>query len=185
MPNPDLVQSALRFAAEAHRRQTVPGTDLPYILHLAGVAAEVMVALAREPSSHFDSDLAIACAFLHDTLEDTPVSYTQLEARFGSAIADGVQALTKNPTLPGKEARMRDSLERIRQQGPEIALVKLADRIVNLQPPPAHWSLEKRQLYREEAIVILDALRGVEPYLENRLEEKIEAYRQFIETVNS
>jgi len=38
-------------------------------------------------------------------------------------------------------------------------LVKLADAITNLQPPPVHWSREKRARYREEAIEIYSALK--------------------------
>jgi (p)ppGpp synthase/HD superfamily hydrolase len=38
----DRYNAALRFAAEAHRAQTVPGTDLPYLMHLASVAMETI-----------------------------------------------------------------------------------------------------------------------------------------------
>ncbi|MEM8891118.1 MAG: bifunctional (p)ppGpp synthetase/guanosine-3',5'-bis(diphosphate) 3'-pyrophosphohydrolase, partial [Bacteroidota bacterium] len=51
----------------------------------------------------------------------------------------------------------------------EAGIVKLADRITNLQGPPYHWSKEKAASYREEAKLILDSLKGKNAYLESRL----------------
>jgi len=47
----------------------------------------------------------------------------------------GVSALSKDEAVP-KEKELEDSLHRIREQPAEILMVKLADRITNLQPPP-------------------------------------------------
>ncbi|SDH53380.1 HD domain-containing protein [Roseospirillum parvum] len=174
-----------RFAAAAHwnenLRQCVPGTDLPYLMHLSFVAMEVLAALSVE-SGH-DGDMAIQCALLHDTIEDTAISHGDLVAEFGQVIADGVLALTKDPAigrdLPKAERKilqMEDSLERIRRQPKAVWMVKMADRITNLQPPPAHWSGEKIVAYRDEAKGILSALRDGSPYLEKRLAAKIDAY---------
>jgi len=71
-----------------------------------------------------------------------------LEDRFGKAVTDGVKALTKNESLP-KDRQMSDSLHRIKLQPSEIWAVKLADRITNLQPPPAYWSREKIPNYKK------------------------------------
>lgn len=168
---------ALRFAAERHRGQLVPGTDLPYVVHVTAVAAEVMGALARERFA--DPDLAVQCAVLHDTLEDTATEVDEIVARFGSRIAAGVQALTKDASLP-KAARMADSLRRIREQPEEVWIVKLADRIVNLGRPPDGWSPEKRRAYRVEAGEILRVLAGASLHLADRLAQRMEAYQAFI-----
>lgn len=40
----DIYIRASRFAAEAHNGQLVPGTDLPYMLHINLVAMEVLAA---------------------------------------------------------------------------------------------------------------------------------------------
>jgi (p)ppGpp synthase/HD superfamily hydrolase len=55
-------------------------------------------------------------------------------------------------------------------------MVKLADRITNLQPPPSHWTPERITSYREEAVEILQTLKDASPHLAARLEEKIERY---------
>jgi (p)ppGpp synthase/HD superfamily hydrolase len=172
----DLFKRALDFAARAHGAQQVPGSGLPYVVHLAKVATEVLAAAAREPG--VDCNLALACALLHDTLEDAGITGDVLRAEFGAAVTAGVRALTKDETLPQAE-RMADSLERVRAQPREVWMVKLGDRITNLEPPPAVWSVEKRRAYLSEARVILDALRGSSAHLEARLASKIAQYEEY------
>ena len=167
------------FAARAHRGQEFPGTDgLPYVLHIGMVAMEVVGALQHEPAEQ--PDLAVQCALLHDTLEDTEATYEQLTERFGTAVADGARALSKDETLP-KAERMPDSLRRIREQPREVWMVKLADRICNLQEPPHYWSSDKRARYRAEARDILAALGEASAYLAQRLQRRIDDYARYIE----
>ncbi|MEZ4296104.1 MAG: HD domain-containing protein [Polyangiaceae bacterium] len=172
---PDLYIRVARFAAEAHQGQKVPGTELPYLLHACLVAAEVQATLTAEV--FVSPDLAIACALLHDTIEDTAVTREQVAAAFGEPVAAGVSALSKDPSLPKREA-MKDSLQRIQAQPPEVWLVKLADRTVNLAPPPHYWSPEKIAAYREEAILIADTLAPASPVQTARLRRRIEQYPQ-------
>ncbi len=175
--NQDHYIEALNFASDAHRGQLVPGSQRPYDIHLAKVAMEVIAALAHTPTA--DGDFAVQCALLHDSLEDTAMTYAELSAAFGSAVANGVQALTKDATLP-KDQKMADSLARILQQPKEVALVKLADRITNMAQPPNHWPNEKRIAYRQEAKVILQQLGHANDYLAARLAAKIDAYSAWI-----
>jgi len=173
----DAYLAAWRFAAEAHQGQIVPGTDLPYLLHIGAVAMEVLVAHALEPLP--DPLLAAQCALLHDTVEDCGVAVAELERHFGPAVAAGVLALSKRKDLSKPEA-MSDSLVRILAQPREVWAVKLADRITNLQPLPAHWNTIKRAAYQEEARIILAALGGGHPILAARLAQKIQGYEAFL-----
>ncbi len=170
----DRYLAAYHFAARAHQGQIYPGTELPYSIHLAFVSMEVIAALRDEPGR--DGDLAVQCALLHDVIEDTPVGYAEIAAAFGTPVADGVLALTKDESLP-HAAQMADSLRRIRRQPPEVWMVKLADRISNLQPPPAYWTAEKVARYRDEAAQIYAALAEASPSLAARLHAKIAGYR--------
>ncbi len=165
---------ALRFAAARHRGQLVPGTDLPYLVHVASVAAEVLAAIAAEPVD--DPDLAVACALLHDTLEDTSTRHDELLAAFGIAVADGVLALTKDKRQPDP---MADSLRRIRAQPREVWIVKLADRVTNLGPPPAHGTADRCRAYRAEGLAIADALGTASASLDARLRARADAYAAF------
>jgi (p)ppGpp synthase/HD superfamily hydrolase len=169
----ELYIKACRFAAIAHNGQIVPGSDLPYLLHLNFVSMEIIAALSVE--SGYDGDLAVQCALLHDTIEDTSTTYEQIRSSFGTRVADGIQALSKNPDL-AKSQRLTDSLTRIKQQPIEVWMVKLADRITNLQPPPAHWTNDKILRYHQEAIEIHARLQTASPYLGSRLAKKIQNY---------
>lgn len=178
----DLFKRALDFAAAKHGDQAVPGSGFPYVVHVTKVAMEVLAATEEEPG--FDRDLALACSLLHDTVEDaeTPAAAeatrTEIRRAFGAPVADGVEALTKSGN-GSKNDQMRDSLRRIRVQPREVWLVKLADRITNLEPPPADWPLEKRRRYLEEAKEILAELGSASPALSRRFEQKLEEYRAF------
>jgi guanosine-3',5'-bis(diphosphate) 3'-pyrophosphohydrolase len=104
----------------------------------------------------------------------------ELEIEYGQDVAAGVLALTKNLNLPKLDG-MKDSLERIKRLRKEAWAVKLADRITNLQQPPVHWTISKKMEYQQEAMIILQELKGGNLYLENRLESKILEYAKYIE----
>ncbi len=170
--------NALRFAAEQHNNQKFPGTDWPYLVHLSFVSMEVISALNAEPDA--DGDLAVQCALLHDSIEDTETTYEELIEKFNKNVADGVMALTKNGEIPDKKERMYDSLARIKKQPGEIWMVKMADRISNLQPPPVTWNNKKKKDYLEQAVVIYEALKDASGYLAQRLNEKIDGYSSYL-----
>lgn len=173
----DLYMRAWNFASERHLGQKMPGSELPYVTHVGAVAMEVLATFALEDVA--DPDLAMACALLHDTVEDTKTTPEEVGAAFGPAVAAGVVALSKDATLP-KAEQMADSLRRIRREPRAVWLVKLADRTVNMEAPPHYWPSEKRRAYREEARLILRELGEASPSLAARLEEKIEAYGAFV-----
>ena len=179
METQTLYQNAIKFATAKHleQEQIVPGTNLPYVVHLSNVAMEIL--LAGSQTDQFDLGFAVQVALLHDTLEDTATTFEELAFRFGYAIAEAVSALSKDAELP-KAQQMADSLGRIQKLKAEVWAVKMADRITNLQPPPPHWTREKIINYREEATHILSALREGNDYLAGRLEGKIEAYGKYI-----
>lgn len=164
---------AMRFAAAAHLRQQEPGSELPYLVHVVAVAAEVIAVLPIERPER--PELAVQCALLHDTVEDTEVRLADVAATFGDAVARGVDALSKRSDLP-KDRQMGDSLDRILACPPEVAWVKLADRITNLAEPPHYWTADKCRAYGLEAEHILARLGHASPTLARRLAERIAAY---------
>lgn len=174
----ELYQKAMKYAGEQHNKQLVPGTQSNYLLHVSNVAMEVLMAYNFDNS--FDIDFAIQVAILHDTLEDTEARFEELVLIFGESIAIAVQALTKNELLETKEAQMIDSLNRINSLRVEVGLVKLADRITNLQTPPCHWSNKKIKAYCAEAKLIAAVLSNKNEYLNNRIVEKILEYERNI-----
>ena len=169
---------AWNFVSLVHNGQFVPGTDIPYINHIGNVAMEAMASIAHDKDIK-NSDLLLQCALLHDVIEDTNSTYDEIKRDFGVEIADGVIALSKDESLPSKEEQMKDSIERITKQPKEVWMVKLSDRITNLQPPPKHWDKKKIKNYRNEAVLILAKLGKANQYLAERLKNKIAEYEQY------
>jgi (p)ppGpp synthase/HD superfamily hydrolase len=171
-------QQAIKFASAKHaeKGQKVPGTNLPYDVHISNVAMEILIAGFNTPS--FNTAFAVQVALLHDTIEDTATDFQELENKFGIEVAKAVSALTKNETLP-KDVQMQDSLNRIKALQPEVWSVKLSDRITNLQPPPSHWDNEKKMKYHKESQTIYEALKSGNAYLASRLATKIKEYESY------
>ncbi|MFC5045792.1 HD domain-containing protein [Aquimarina hainanensis] len=174
----ELYQKAIKFAGEKHATQKIPGSEANYLVHISNVAMEILMAYSAQ--KNFNIDLAIQAAILHDVIEDTDTTYEEVKKNFGGSVADAVLALTKNVSLPDKRDQMKDSLSRINKLSKEVGMVKLADRITNLQSPPPHWKKEKIQAYHEEAKLIADTLTEKNTYLMTRLLERIEAYHQYL-----
>ena len=177
MWDPEVYRRALHVAATRHAGQLMTGTTLPYLVHVTSVAGEVMRAIALEPVAA--PDLAVACALLHDVVEDTATTVDELAAEFGPEVAAGVAALSKDPAL-AKAAQLDDSLARIRACPREVWIVKLADRITNLHPPPASWDGDKRRRYQDEARRIHAALASAHRLLGARLEAMIDGYGAYL-----
>ena len=171
-----IYQETIAFAALKHGNQKMP-TGLPYVVHLSNVAMEVFMAHKEEPN--FNIEFAIQLALLHDVLEDTPLSFKELEDTFGNIVATGVLALTKNASLDKKD-QMDDSLNRILDLSSEVAIVKLCDRITNLQKPPKKWDNAKIKKYHLQAIQIAERLEGKNEYLDKRINKKIEKYKLYL-----
>lgn len=170
---------ALNFASNAHKEQLTP-KGLPYLTHLSAVVMEVIHGCLKLEIDTKKTNLAITVAFLHDTIEDTDITYDDIFDEFGLDVAEGVEALTKDKTIDTKKKQMIDSLNRILTQPYEVQMVKLADRVSNLQEPPSHWDNEKKRAYLEEAKLILSCLKNSNVFLGDRLKEKIEKYSEYI-----
>lgn len=178
----DELQSIWALASAQHYEQRYQGTEkgqeVEYLSHIGGVALEVLNAGLRE--SGWDLILALKCALLHDTVEDTGLPIGLIEEHHGQAVAAGVAALSKNPALPDKATQMADSLGRIKQQPKAVWVVKLADRINNLETVPHHWHQQKIQQYYRESEIILKSLSEASPYLTERLKQKISFYQSYL-----
>jgi (p)ppGpp synthase/HD superfamily hydrolase len=173
----ELYQRAMKFAGEKHSEQKVPDTNSNYLLHISNVTMEVIVAYYEDKD--FDINLALPIAILHDTLEDTSCDFGELTKEFGEQVAKAVQALTKDESLPTKKEKMANSLMRINLLEKEVGIVKLADRITNLQKPPTQWNSNKISDYLKEAKMIADSLTDKNRYLLSRLNNKIEDYKKY------
>lgn len=141
----ELIVQAYEFGANAHDGQTRLSGE-PYISHPVAVAQFLA-------DMRMDSQ-AIAAAILHDVLEDTGTTITELEERFGSEVAllvDGVSKLDQIHFVSRAEAQaesfrkmMLAMIEDIR-----VILVKLADRLHNMKTLDAMPREKQARIARE------------------------------------
>jgi len=159
-----LLMRAAALAATKHRDQRRKDPEAsPYVNH----PIELARILTEEGGV---TDTATLCAaLLHDTLEDTETTPSELTAAFGPVVAGVVSEVTDDKSLP-KAERKRLQVEHAAQISRRAKLVKLADKIANLRDvansPPPDWPLERRQEYFDWAKDVIDRLRGVHPRLE-------------------
>jgi GTP pyrophosphokinase len=125
----DLLAKAYHFGNEAHRGQTRKSGD-PYFTHPASVAGII---------TELKLDTASVCAgLLHDVVEDTLSTVTDLERDFGQEVAflvDGVTKLSKI-NFTSKEDRQAENFRKMvvaMARDIRVLLVKLCDRLDNMR----------------------------------------------------
>ncbi|HEY9720437.1 MAG TPA: HD domain-containing protein [Oscillatoriaceae cyanobacterium] len=154
----ELVLRAAAYAAAAHAPQRRKGhLDEPYINHPLRVA--------HAASEAGLSDEAIAAALLHDVVEDTPRSQSEIEAAFPPRTAELVRLLTKWwPDDASQEIKAEGQpvyYGAILQDADATAL-KLLDRADNLRdmvrmlPHKRDWAARYLRKTRREIAPIAD-----------------------------
>ncbi|MBO6542280.1 MAG: HD domain-containing protein [Alphaproteobacteria bacterium] len=149
-----LPTKAEAFATTAHASigQRRKYTGDPYIVHPRNVASLV--------ASVGGSPEMIAAAWLHDVVEDTPVTQDQIKEAFGPSVADLVYWLTdiSKPEDGNRKARKALDREHIASAPPEAKTIKLADLIDNSASICAHDPGFAR-VYLQEKALLLDVLK--------------------------
>jgi (p)ppGpp synthase/HD superfamily hydrolase len=121
-----LISQALSFAALAHGNQTRKVNGEPYILHPMEVANIIHRAAGHDP-------VLIAAGILHDTIEDVKVTFETIEKMFGTEVANYVQMMSDDKSLPWRE-RWQTKVEKIKNCGdPRFVLLAYADMLSNLR----------------------------------------------------
>jgi guanosine-3',5'-bis(diphosphate) 3'-pyrophosphohydrolase len=121
--------AAVSFAARAHAGQMRKDGVTPYAAHV------VRVAMTLRDEFGCTDQAALCGALLHDTIEDTPTDYDDIENRFGTLVADTVAAMTKNMLLR-EDDRERDYDARLASGPWQARIIKLADTLDNARDVP-------------------------------------------------
>lgn len=138
----DLIKKAYVYSAKAHQGQ-VRKSGEPYLMHpleVSGMLADMKL-----------DEYAICAGILHDTVEDTNATVTELEQLFGKQVAEIVDGVTKLSNIPYNTAYEKHA-ENFRRmlvamaKDIRVILVKLADRLHNMR------TLEHMKPHKQERI---------------------------------
>lgn len=144
-----LIWEGYRYAFTAHDG-VIRKTGEPYIMHPVSVAC-VLADL------HMDVPTILA-ALLHDVVEDTAVTTEDIKQKFGQQVAELVDGVTKLDKIEFQSASQAQA-ENFRKmllamsQDVRVILVKLADRLHNMQTLDA-MKPEKKKLIAKETLEI-------------------------------
>lgn len=143
------IRDAFLLGEELHRGQERQSGD-PYFTHCIAIAH--MLA-----DLHADEETMIA-ALLHDTVEDTPMTLTEIGEKFGPTVRALIDGLTKLSSADlGERSTLDEKIETLRkmftlmQQDVRIMVVKLVDRLHNMQTA-GFLSAEKKRALAEETL---------------------------------
>jgi len=156
---------ATKYAADNHvGQQRKDPRNIAYINHPISV-----MEILSNTGGVGDVSVLISAA-LHDLIEDTIVTYEDIVDRFGKHVADIVQEVSDDKSLP-KSVRKKLQIEHASSISIEAKLIKLGDKISNVrdigEAVPIGWSVENTNNYIEWAKQVVYHLRGINKPLED------------------
>ena len=125
-----ILDKAIVFAVKAHQGVERKGKGFPYIVH-------PMEAVSIAATMTSDQEL-LAAAALHDTMEDTSVTFRELEREFGKRVAELVEA-ESDVEFAGKtreqswRLRKEEAIDRLSTAANDVKIVALADKLSNIR----------------------------------------------------
>ena len=141
--NSESLNKAYNFALAAHHNQK-RDEGVPYIIHPLAVA-KILTELKLDSAT-------ITTGLLHDTIEDTNVTYETVKSEFGEEVANLVEGVTKISALEDR-ASSDSKAENFRKlilatsKDIRVLLVKLADRLHNMRT--IHFIKDKEKIIRK------------------------------------
>ncbi|RGP38530.1 RelA/SpoT family protein [Pseudotabrizicola alkalilacus] len=153
--NADLIRRAYAYGMQMHEGQMRKSGE-PYFTHPVAVAAILT-------EQRLD-DASIVTALLHDTIEDTKSTYSEVERQFGQEVAELVDGVTKltNLQLSSTETQQAENFRKLfmaMSKDLRVILVKLADRLHNMRTIKS-MRVEKQAQKARETMEIYAPLAG-------------------------
>src|SRR6476619_1190545 len=116
-----ITSAALSYARDAHLGQFRKADGAPFVSHPCEVAS--LLHEAQRP------DYLIAAGALHDVVEKTPITSSELHGQFGSKIASLVLALTEDERVHGYARRKAALRSQVETAGEDALTLFAADKI--------------------------------------------------------
>ncbi|MCK4631479.1 MAG: bifunctional (p)ppGpp synthetase/guanosine-3',5'-bis(diphosphate) 3'-pyrophosphohydrolase, partial [Bacteroidales bacterium] len=125
----EMVIKAFTIAREAHKSMRRKSGE-PYILHPIAVAKIVTAEIGLGPRS-------VACALLHDVVEDTDLTLEDIRYNFNDKIASVIDGLTKiSGIFDNKSSMQAENFRKMLltlSDDVRVILIKLGDRLHNMR----------------------------------------------------
>ncbi|MEK6870859.1 MAG: HD domain-containing protein [Thermoproteota archaeon] len=121
----DIILGAKKFAQEKHKNQKRKDGVTPYSDHLEGVVNRL------KNLGVTDKDVLCA-AWLHDIIEDTDVTFDQINERFGREVAVMVLSLSKDQNILKKDREIQ-YISQLKDASFQTKIIKLCDISANLK----------------------------------------------------
>ncbi|MFT5818058.1 MAG: guanosine-3',5'-bis(diphosphate) 3'-pyrophosphohydrolase [Bacteroidia bacterium] len=123
-----IIRKAFDLALEAHRPMRRKSGE-PYIYHPIAVAKIAAEEIGLGTTS-------IVCALLHDVVEDTDITLEEIEAQFGSKVANIIDGLTKISGVFDTSSPQAENFRKMlltMANDVRVILIKLCDRLHNMR----------------------------------------------------
>ena len=158
------------FAADKHKFQRRKGClKIPYINHPLKVC-KILIDCGES-----DTDLLVA-AVLHDTVEDTDTSFTEIKERYNAHVANLVGEVKDNKTLSYAE-RKALQIKKAPGLSDNAKKLKIADKICNINDMvtyPINWPDARKHAYIDWSVMVFEGCKGINNMLDRLFSDTIE-----------
>ena len=123
-----IIRKAFDLALEAHKPMRRKSGE-PYIYHPIAVAKIAAEEIGLGTTS-------IVCALLHDVVEDTDITIEEIEAQFGTKVANIIDGLTKISGVFDTSSPQAENFRKMlltMANDVRVILIKLCDRLHNMR----------------------------------------------------
>lgn len=151
------VWTARGYAIQQHGAQLYG--KQPYVAHLDAVYAVIKSFQNIVAFSPREMEILEISAYLHDLIEDTKTTITDIETRWGGRIANAVFAVTGEG--PNRKARNESIYRKVQMDGRVATALKVADRIANCEAVVVEGLPDLWRMYTGEASAFREALYAV------------------------
>ena len=135
---PKQEEQAKEFAYKAHKGMKRKGRDTPFTYHLE-LVNKILKTLTTD-------DEILAAGWLHDVIEDTPITLDELKKEFNSKICYYVDLETEDKSLPWKDRKLKQ-INELKENNSKVILIAFADKMANLTEMDSDYQLEKEKLW--------------------------------------
>lgn len=134
----EIEKKAKLFAYKVHKGMKRKGKDTPFTYHLE-LVNKILKTLTND-------DNILAAGWLHDVVEDTPITLEELKKEFNDKVCYYVELETEDKSLPWKERKL-NQIKELKENKSEVVFIAYSDKIANLTEMANDYKILKDELW--------------------------------------